>query len=317
MNPEIELAQLSLHGRRYSEAEEKFSKLLSGEDAPSAWLGLSLAKFGKLPAKGSTPDEVIYCFNKVLSLSPDRKDEVHFLVISAARAVLEDITEMVPRIQSAESKARSAYVSGLLHKGYAMMRATGNSGSRPTLFTNLDSLHDSYRGSALLDASAELQGDATKLRAHLIAATRNIQKVISSLSPSDVTMKNEFSLASNQLVEILSEPQKAQEKLDEHESSRPVFYPKKLWLRVKTIEKSRPEIYRSTGAYTSDSYYRSSDQKIISGLCGGISHKFKWNPLYVRILFIAVAITSYGLYALIYIAGWIQTKKILPTKGII
>lgn len=43
-----------------------------------------------------------------------------------------------------------------------------------------------------------------------------------------------------------------------------------------------------------DGFYRSSDDKIIIGLCGGLAHKFGTNPLIIRIL--ALVIPGWPLY---------------------
>ena len=57
------------------------------------------------------------------------------------------------------------------------------------------------------------------------------------------------------------------------------------------------------------SIYRSSDQKVLLGLCGGLAHKFGLPPAVVRVIAFFV---PFGIVA--YIAGFFLPK--LPTKGV-
>ena len=56
--------------------------------------------------------------------------------------------------------------------------------------------------------------------------------------------------------------------------------------------------------------YRDSKRRVIGGVCAGIGHYFKIDPLWVRLLLIIVAIGSYGIFVLAYIILWV----VLPEK---
>ncbi|TKJ39151.1 hypothetical protein CEE37_11700 [candidate division LCP-89 bacterium B3_LCP] len=47
--------------------------------------------------------------------------------------------------------------------------------------------------------------------------------------------------------------------------------------------------------------FRSKDQRVISGLCGGLGEHFKIDPTIVRILWILFGITSFGFAVLLYV----------------
>ena len=288
-NPDLELAQLSLTGRRYSEAEEKFTRLISTPDAPHAWLGLGLAKIGKLPSRKCTPDEVAFCFNKVFALAPDRKDEACLLALSAAKAMLQEVESLLPEVFAAEDAAAQARVSAFLHKGLSYLRATDNHGSGPSLFTNLDALHDSYRGSVLLDASTEMRSSAQQIRNYLTGAVTNIQVAILLVVPAAFPSRQEWLAAASELIRPLTTSQGV--------------------VRVgATARAANPEDY--TGIY------KSTDQKTVAGICGGIAHKWGWNHSAVQLLFLVGYILTYSILFFIYIYWWITVKKRLPTKGV-
>lgn len=59
-----------------------------------------------------------------------------------------------------------------------------------------------------------------------------------------------------------------------------------------------------------DGFYRSGDDKILAGVCGGLAHKFKMPPLAVRILSIFIPFNI-----ILYIVGAIA-MPVLPTKNI-
>lgn len=55
-------------------------------------------------------------------------------------------------------------------------------------------------------------------------------------------------------------------------------------------------------------YYRSSTDRIIGGVCGGIAEYFNIDPLLVRLVF-AILFFGYGTGLLAYILIWILTPK--------
>jgi phage shock protein PspC (stress-responsive transcriptional regulator) len=55
--------------------------------------------------------------------------------------------------------------------------------------------------------------------------------------------------------------------------------------------------------------YRSGDDKIIGGVCGGIADYFDIEPIFVRILFIIGLIASFGFFIIAYILFWIFIQK--------
>lgn len=55
-------------------------------------------------------------------------------------------------------------------------------------------------------------------------------------------------------------------------------------------------------------YYRSSTDRIIGGVCGGIAEYFSIDPLLVRLVF-AILFFGYGTGLLAYILIWILAPK--------
>ena len=55
-------------------------------------------------------------------------------------------------------------------------------------------------------------------------------------------------------------------------------------------------------------FYRSSTDKIIGGVCGGIAEYFNIDPLLVRLVF-AILFFGYGTGLLAYILIWILAPK--------
>ncbi len=55
--------------------------------------------------------------------------------------------------------------------------------------------------------------------------------------------------------------------------------------------------------------YRDEKRKILGGVCAGIAHYFKIDPLWVRLIFLVLFFGSYGSILLIYIIMWIVVPK--------
>lgn len=60
-----------------------------------------------------------------------------------------------------------------------------------------------------------------------------------------------------------------------------------------------------------DKLYRSKDDRMIAGVCGGIGKNTDIDPNLIRILFIVLAFCSLGIMVLIYLCSWI----LLPEEG--
>ncbi len=62
--------------------------------------------------------------------------------------------------------------------------------------------------------------------------------------------------------------------------------------------------------------YRSSDEKVIAGVCAGIAHKLDFNVVGLRWAAAIVTLFFTGLPAVVYVVLWIVLKE-RPTKGFI
>jgi len=54
--------------------------------------------------------------------------------------------------------------------------------------------------------------------------------------------------------------------------------------------------------------YRSTEHKILGGVCGGLGEHFNIDPTWVRLAFVVLAIT-HGLGILLYLIGWVIIPK--------
>jgi phage shock protein PspC (stress-responsive transcriptional regulator) len=55
--------------------------------------------------------------------------------------------------------------------------------------------------------------------------------------------------------------------------------------------------------------YRSRDDKILGGVCGGLAQWLGWNPLYVRILYLVLGAMPFFAGIPIYAILWIVMPK--------
>lgn len=60
--------------------------------------------------------------------------------------------------------------------------------------------------------------------------------------------------------------------------------------------------------------YRSSDNRIIAGVCGGLAHKWRLNASGLRLIVLILSLMS-GVGVIIYVALWLLLNS-LPTKSL-
>ena len=65
-----------------------------------------------------------------------------------------------------------------------------------------------------------------------------------------------------------------------------------------------------------DSLYRSSDDKVIAGVCAGLAHKFDLNVTGLRWVVALVTLFMTGVPAIVYAVLWAVLKP-RPTGGVI
>ena len=60
-------------------------------------------------------------------------------------------------------------------------------------------------------------------------------------------------------------------------------------------------------------FYRDGEKAIISGVCAGLAHYFRIDPLWLRIIFVISLFISFGTSIFIYILLWILIPKAITT----
>ncbi len=51
--------------------------------------------------------------------------------------------------------------------------------------------------------------------------------------------------------------------------------------------------------------FRSRNQRVIAGVCGGLAEYFNLDPTWIRLLFILLSLLGVGLFVVVYIICWI------------
>lgn len=283
-NTETELAELALSGRRFEEAERRFTALLKAGRAADGWSGLAMVKLGLLSSERSTAEEVIYCYSKLTAVAPERESELAGFLAAGSGAIAEDMLAAVKHVRAIDDAAWSARVSGFAMKGLSYFRATSGRANSPTLFTNVDALHDSYRGSLLLDRSVDAAGAAAHLRTRITTTGTDLMRIIEKVLPAEDVRRKDLT---ESITEILSW-------LEPNGSDRRAVPPAR-------------EIYLGR--------YRSSDQRALFGVCGGLAHRWGRSHALVQLMFCgAFTVGGFGLFW--YLSELARSRAVVPTKGV-
>ena len=51
--------------------------------------------------------------------------------------------------------------------------------------------------------------------------------------------------------------------------------------------------------------YRSRNQRVIAGVCGGLAEYFNLDPTWIRLIFILLSLLGVGSFIIVYIIFWI------------
>ena len=65
-----------------------------------------------------------------------------------------------------------------------------------------------------------------------------------------------------------------------------------------------------------DSFYRSSDDRVIAGVCAGLAHKFDLNVTGLRWVVVLMTLFMTGVPVIVYAILWAVVKP-RPTDGVI
>jgi hypothetical protein len=129
---DFEMAELDLKGKRFEEAEAKFISLArETKNNPKAWLGLGIAKYGKLLDLSATPDEVFYCFEKAKLLEPAKSAELESLVLKNSFDIVLILFEQYLYANTVKADARKQkLLSALTLTASSFLGAVSQNGSK-------------------------------------------------------------------------------------------------------------------------------------------------------------------------------------------
>ena len=109
---EFEFATLSLKGKRFQEAEAKFTHLITVTKSSEAWCGLAVAKYGLILDQASI-EEVFYCFNKAKLLN--NNSDVELVVLQSSFEVIHQLyglyTNVVTRTRAVNRQKNMAIIT--------------------------------------------------------------------------------------------------------------------------------------------------------------------------------------------------------------
>jgi phage shock protein PspC (stress-responsive transcriptional regulator) len=72
-------------------------------------------------------------------------------------------------------------------------------------------------------------------------------------------------------------------------------------------------VYNDYAYMRSRKFFRDGDNAMISGVCAGIAHYFKIDPLWIRIIFVLSLFLSFGSSIFVYVLLWILIPKAITT----
>jgi hypothetical protein len=221
---EYDMATLALKGKRYREAEEKFTKIALENQTAEAWCGMGLSKYG-LIMEDVTVEEVFYCFNKAKIANPDAVPDLERLILESSLEVIRNLYGALALCQkqmaSAKNQKIGAAISGVV--GTMMTMEENNKGK---VFGSIASAGIT---AASFTSYVQAGGTITEMR----ILNNKIKTIIAAIS---VTVKDFVTVETTRLAEFNAALMKREErefqktlppkKFDEKEPI--IIYPKHI-----------------------------------------------------------------------------------------
>ena len=180
----FQLALMALNARRYDEAVQRFTEILSVSPSPQVWLGLGASKIGAFMAGTVAADELVFCFRQA-KLSGSEADLS--LTYTAFCATVDDFlaiaTAILQEIWSCESSVDASRRSGMLAIGVSCF--TSSSKSFGTALRSADLLNQGANRMAEGRAIRQnVEESKRTLYSRLVAIRSAIQQVLPANHPS-------------------------------------------------------------------------------------------------------------------------------------
>ena len=149
-------------------------------------------------------------------------------------------------------------------------------------YQKLNRYFDAIRNSLPPDGKDEIMNDIESRISELLSVKlKNDKQVVSTLEVDEI-------------IEIMGQPEDYRLDDDEPKQKSNTYYPGYVPKRTRK-------------------FYRDGEKGLISGVCAGLSHYFRIDPLWVRIIFILSLFISFGTSVIIYIILSILIPKAITT----
>ena len=119
----FDLAAMALKGRRFTEAQDRFTDLASQTNSYIAWCGLAYSKLG-LILENVTVEEVFYCFEKGRQSDTSGTNDTEKIAIQSTTDVIRNMFDLCADAESMITKAEKdknrAMISAVVHTVFMM-----------------------------------------------------------------------------------------------------------------------------------------------------------------------------------------------------
>lgn len=124
-----DLAELSIKGQKFSDAEKFYEQILQQEPSYKAWCGLGASKMDRLTKKNqSTVEEIMFCFEKAKKNDSSKTEEIEDFLLKYSIAKVKELCNL-------ELKIKTDRIGGIVTKVFSI----GEKGPSP-LLKKIDSL---------------------------------------------------------------------------------------------------------------------------------------------------------------------------------
>ena len=178
-----ELAIIAIKGGRFTEAENLFNQDLKTTPSINSYFGLGICKLNMLLDVNRSIEEVVYCFEKALSLADDdKKSEFKTSADDYLKIVLTQYSSIYKQLEEQKKKeTQAAALGAVLTIGSAMVGSSRNSNG----FTQVASLVTAGAGVGVVVDGLTKLGQIPKMQSFIIETGEKLISQFVKLGISD------------------------------------------------------------------------------------------------------------------------------------
>jgi hypothetical protein len=197
-NVQLEIATMTLKSQRYNEAENLFMQIATQDNSSEAWIGMAICKLYQL-ANGRTMDEVIFCIEKAIKISPENRADIENILIANCQVILNVYIKLFEQSLINQKEATKQFIIGAATASTSMLTGISSKSS----FGKVASLAGTGVGAGVATDAFQKMSSADEIQIFILEKCNQIKNSLLKIIENSNENYSEFNkILENIIVEV-------------------------------------------------------------------------------------------------------------------